>query len=133
MTKQEKNKKRGWCGRTARILRHDATKSEIVLRSKLCDCGFNRHRFQKYFISDEHIFIADFFIIKLGLVIEVDGDYHFSKAQMKKDAIKDRFYLSRKEVKGILRLTDDQALYLSPTELKRIILSIKPKECLVLY
>lgn len=133
MDKMERRRKQGWCGQAAVRLRRDATKSEIVLRRKLCDMGLNRHRFQKFFITEKKIYIADFYIQSLKLIIEVDGGYHFTESQIKIDADKDRFYLNQRDVDKVLRLTDEQALYLSHHEIHDIIKKMKKKEVLILY
>ena len=63
--------------------------------------------FQKMFISDKVSCIADFYLPKYNLVIEIDGLYHkYVKSQRIRDNIKDRFYISRG--KNILRLTNEQ-------------------------
>lgn len=130
--KLERRNTIGWTSRTAVQLRRSATQSEIVFRIKLLDAGFFKFRFQKWWILENDIFITDFFIWKKGIVIEVDGPYHFNSGQMKKDARRDALLLKEKDVKGILRISDDQAYYLKPDEIKKIINSIGHKEILSL-
>lgn len=130
--KLERRNTIGWTSRTAVQLRRSATQSEIVFRIKLLDAGFFKFRFQKWWILENDIFITDFFIWKKGIVIEVDGPYHFNSVQMKKDARRDALLLKEKDVKGILRISDDQAYYLKPDEIKKIINSIGHKEILSL-
>lgn len=131
MTGEERRRKQGWCGYTAKQLRKSATRSEIIFRSKLAELRLD-HRFQKYFIGEERIYIADFFLSKKKIVIEIDGDYHFKSSQIKKDAMKDQFYFNDHRVKGVLRMTNEQAETISCNDLKRIIQGIGHKEILSL-
>lgn len=130
----EHRKKIGWCSRTAKKLRKNITESERALRIKLLDIGFYKHRFQKFFISnDDRIYIADFYLTKKKIVIEVDGGYHFTPEQIEKDSERDKYLLSRKDVKGVLRLNNYQARKLPASKIKQLIDGMKPKECLILY
>ena len=51
---------------------------------------------QKGFIKGNNFCIADFYLPKpYKIVIELDGEYHRSIKQIKRDKVKDRYYRSR--------------------------------------
>jgi len=128
-----KSLRAGWSSRAAIELRKNATKAERVFRIKLLDAGFLKHRFQKIFKNDDHIFIADFFLSKYRIAIEIDGGYHFTQTQIMKDAERERIIMSFREVRGILRLTNEQAISIDPARLHEIITGMNKNECLCLY
>ncbi len=68
------------------------TDSELELIMKLDECKI-KYEFQKYFFTSARSCIADFYIPKYRLVIEVDGGYHSSYRQIVRDAEKDMFYM----------------------------------------
>lgn len=68
------------------------TDSESELMMKLSECKI-KYEFQKYFFTSARSCIADFYIPKYRLVIEVDGGYHSSYRQIVRDAEKDIFYM----------------------------------------
>jgi len=52
--------------------------------------------FQKAFIWGNSFCIADFYLPKPNrTVIEVDGEYHETEKQQRRDYIKDKYYVSR--------------------------------------
>lgn len=77
-------------------LTEKATKSEITLKKKLDELNI-KYIFQKGFIVGEFYCIVDFYIPRPFFVcIEVDGKYHDSPEQKKKDWAKDNYLRSRK-------------------------------------
>lgn len=129
-------KRQSWCSKNASKLRQNATKSELVFQRKLLDAGFFHFRFQKFFKAKSDIFFPDFWL-KLEkrsfVAIEVDGDYHLTKAQQERDALKDKFYLAIRSCKAVLRVTDEIAFSITPEELKRVINGLKQGDVISLY
>lgn len=66
-------------------LKQKATPSEIKMQRILTFLGVN-FKFQKGFYSHDFNFIVDFYIPRGKWAIEVDGDYHNSDEQKRKDA-----------------------------------------------
>ncbi|GLR05122.1 endonuclease [Vibrio hyugaensis] len=64
-------------------------------------------------------YIVDFYCAELSLVIEIDGDSHFSAEGKEKDAMRDAFM----EALGIkvLRFTNEEAMKQTESVLERII------------
>ena len=67
----------------ARELRHNATAAEKILWEKLRNKQLDHYKFRRQ--HPVNLFIADFYCHELKLIIEVDGDYHLSDQQQKKD------------------------------------------------
>ena len=67
----------------AQFLRTVMTKAEVLLWEKLKNNQFDGLKFRRQ--HPVHFYIADFYCHKYKLVIELDGDYHFTQDQMKKD------------------------------------------------
>ena len=73
----------------------NATPHERSVRKLLDQAGY-RYQFQKGFLSGGVMYIADFYLPRpYQLVIEVDGGYHETIDQRKKDADRDRYFHSR--------------------------------------
>src|SRR5690554_91348 len=53
-----------------------------------------------------HIYIVDFYCHELGLIIEVDGEYHNEAAQIKKDT--ERSELLKFQDLNIMRFSNDE-------------------------
>ncbi len=103
-------------------LKNHPTEAEIIFERKLQEIGYN-YRTQKVFIYKGISGIADFWIPSLRVYIEVDGGYHLEEDQKQNDRVKDFVY--RKMNTGILRLTNNQAMYLSIEQIKTLIESKK--------
>jgi len=67
----------------AKLLRENMTQAEKRLWSYLKNKQLKGYKFRRQ--HPLHLFIVDFYFHELGLVIEVDGDYHSEKEQMDKD------------------------------------------------
>jgi very-short-patch-repair endonuclease len=94
----------------ARQLRNNSTLSEIILWKHLKGTqmrGYDFHR-QKPILD----FICDFFCPKLGLCIEIDGQYHLQEVQQAKD--KSRDDAMRKEGIYVLRFPSAAVLQNMP-------------------
>lgn len=71
MDKQTKSKIQSWCSKRAVELRNRSTAAENQIRKKLIEGGLYKHHFQKFFFSESEIYIADFYIHGIKIVIEV--------------------------------------------------------------
>lgn len=88
-------------------LREKATKHELIVKS-LLDSINEYYIFQKGFIKGNFYCIVDFYLPKRKLVIEVDGGYHFSDEQRRKDATRDN-YLKNERGFNVLRISNNAA------------------------
>lgn len=82
-----------------------------------------------------HLFIADFYCHQLQLIIELDGDYHFTKEQILKD--QERTAMLNENGLEVIRFKNDEIinnwdLVLSQIKIKiekmKIQIFSKPKE-----
>jgi very-short-patch-repair endonuclease len=81
--------------RRARLLKRP-TKSELIFKERLESANI-KFMFQKGFIQGDNFCIADFYLPKpLRIIIEIDGNYHGTKEQQKRDLNKDAYYRQRK-------------------------------------
>src|ERR1700752_2662790 len=72
-----------------------ATKSELIFKDRLKKAGI-RFIFQKGFIAKNYHCIVDFYLPKpYKICIEIDGGYHDTEQQKKKDYSKDLYLKSR--------------------------------------
>ena len=67
----------------AKILRENQTKAECILWEKLRNNQLEGIKFRRQ--HPVNLYITDFYCHKYKLIIEVDGKYHFSNEQKKKD------------------------------------------------
>lgn len=67
----------------ARDLRRNATAAEELLWKRLRNKQLDNYKFRRQ--HPVSLYIADFYCHQLKLVIELDGDYHLSSHQRKKD------------------------------------------------
>jgi len=72
-------------------LKYNATYSEKYFRTQLFKHKIP-HDFQHEILSAGQFIIADFFIKRLNLIIEVDGVYHLTQKQKSRDYFKDLHY-----------------------------------------
>lgn len=105
----------------ARELKKHPTLSEIIFERKLQEIG-HQYKSQWPYLYEGFGGICDFYIMKLGICVEIDGGYHLDKDQQQTDRVKDFVY--KKMKKSVLRLTNAQATYLSIEQLKTLIESI---------
>lgn len=75
-------------------------------------------------------YIADFFIPKFNLIIELDGEYHYTPQQKYKDSVRDTLIQNRDYY--ILRI-DNEEVYNKQTVLKKIINYIESNNLHKLY
>lgn len=69
--------------RKAEILRKNMTEAELILWDVLKNRKFNNLKFRRQ--HPIQLFIVDFYCHQLGLVIEIDGEYHQFEQQIKYD------------------------------------------------
>lgn len=69
--------------RKAEILRKNMTEAEMILWDVLKNRKFNNLKFRRQ--HPIQLFIVDFYCHQLGLVIEIDGEYHQFEQQIKYD------------------------------------------------
>lgn len=67
----------------AKKLRENETEAEKLLWEKLRDKRLNGIKFRRQ--HPVNLYIADFYCHKYKLIIEIDGEYHFTKEQIAKD------------------------------------------------
>lgn len=106
ISKVERRIRKSWIGRKAVELRKNSTKYERMFRSLLLDAGFYRHRFQQTFDLEEGIYIADFLINRLNIIVEIDGGYHYNDEQVLKDIDREKHLMSVNWINGMLRISN---------------------------
>jgi very-short-patch-repair endonuclease len=110
--------KQNLCSARVVKMRENPTQAESIFKEKLfAVCGVP-FKFQAGFIKGNAFIIVDFFIPKLKLAIEIDGGYHKTAEQNRKDEWKDAYLLSR----GIrvVRFTNDEAVSLPAAAIARL-------------
>lgn len=108
-------------------LRGRATKAESHARALLARAGVE-FVFQKGFIRDDLYCIVDFYFPRFKVCLEVDGGYHTTEGQRRRDARRDR-YLTRVRGMRIRRLTNEQVLRAkTPEALMRLISLDRPPQ-----
>lgn len=90
------------------LLIKNATKSELEFK-KILDENNIYYIFQKAFIQGNNYVIVDFYLPKLKLCIEIDGGYHNTESQQKRDNNKD-FYLTKQRNFKVLRIKNEEVL-----------------------
>lgn len=83
-----------WIDDTYKALKKSATPSEDRLYNKLHKALGNRIKRQAPFVIDGKVYYADLCIKSLKLIIEVDGGYHNTEEQKKKDSERDKAFTS---------------------------------------
>ncbi|PAU93754.1 hypothetical protein CK503_10895 [Aliifodinibius salipaludis] len=107
-----------------KYLRNNMTKAEVILWSKLKGRNMLNHKFRRqHGIGD---YIVDFYCPELNLVIEVDGESHYTSEGEKHDETRTEF-LNELDV-YILRFTNPQIKQNLEGVLKHIISAIKKLE-----
>lgn len=120
--------------RMANNLRQKVSIGERKIMDVLLEAGYLHHQFQKSFHTDEIMVFADFYIRKpIKLIIEIDGLYHLSAQQQKRDREKDWFYINNKNIDAVLRMTEQQAIEMTPDKFKQLMKSINKGSITVLY
>jgi very-short-patch-repair endonuclease len=85
---------------------NNATKSEIEFK-QLLDENNIYYIFQKAFIQGNNYVIVDFYLPKLKLCIEIDGGYHLTESQQKRDNNKDYYLIKQRNFK-VLRIKNEE-------------------------
>ena len=83
-----------WIDDIYKELKKSSTKSEDKLYNKLHRYLGHRIKRQAPFVINDRVYYADLCIKSLKLIIEVDGGYHNTDAQKKKDAERDKAFAS---------------------------------------
>jgi len=95
-----------------------ATKAELFVKSLLDGMG-EKFIFQKGFYTDKRFFIVDFYMKRRRqLCLEIDGEIH--EQQSDYDARRDA-YLTQVRGFRVLRITNKQALAMTPITLDKLI------------
>lgn len=125
MSKNEKKKyllsdkykdKQRKCAAYCLELKKKATSYEKLFKSKL-SVNKIRHIFQKGFIKGNMFCIADFYLPDIRTVIEIDGEYHDSDNQKKRDKAKDEYYTKERHFK-VIRIKNTDVEYFDVSVLK---------------
>lgn len=99
------------------------TPSESKIKALLDELKID-YEYQSIMGYENTFFILDFYIPKLNVCIEVDGKYHFTEEQLKKDKNRDlQLNLSRK-IKTI-RITNENVNNLTSSDLNKLLIPIK--------
>ena len=103
----------------AEELRKRPTASEVIFERKLKELEITYKSQYPYLVGGLKG-IVDFYLPKHNLLVEIDGGYHETSSQKQTDAIKD-FICEEKLHKKMLRLTNNQAMYLSIEQIQLLI------------
>ena len=95
----------------------NATKSELIFK-ELLDNNNIYYMFQKGFIQGKNYVIVDFYLPKLKLCIELDGGYHETEKQIKRDLNKDNYLINERKFK-VLRIKNEDVLNFNINILKQ--------------
>jgi very-short-patch-repair endonuclease len=115
-----KDKQKTLFGRLKK-LKENATRSELAIKIKLDQLNF-KYIFQKGFIQGDNYCIVDFYLPKPHrIALEIDGGYHLTETQIKRDSNRDA-YLKKRGFK-IIRLTNEIAEKIDNIELEKLLLN----------
>jgi very-short-patch-repair endonuclease len=91
-------------------LKINKTHSEATLYAKMKEIGM-KFKFQKSFYSLDFACIVDFYFTCgfKSFVVEVDGGYHLTDEQKRKDSYRDKWLLLKRNC-IVIRLTNDEVL-----------------------
>jgi very-short-patch-repair endonuclease len=102
--------------------RHNKTPAEKLLRRRLQSWDI-RFKSQK---TINNKYIADFFLYDRHVVLEVDGEYHYTEQQQAYDERRTKFLESLGLT--VVRISNEQVLTTKCLELKELLLSFPVKE-----
>jgi len=74
--------------------------------------------FQKGFIGKFNHVIVDFYLPKHKLCIEIDGGYHNTEEQKKKDTNRDNYLIKMRRFR-VVHLTNEEAISIKQSEITR--------------
>ncbi|MFV5696776.1 UvrD-helicase domain-containing protein [Flavobacterium sp. ZT3R17] len=100
----------------AKEMRKQPTHAEKVLWMELKSKSFEDYKFRQQHLIDD--FIVDFVCLSKKLVVEVDGDYHFTEEQVELD--NNRTITLNKLGYKVIRFTNEQVIKSISEVLKRI-------------
>lgn len=98
------------------VLKQNATDSEMYFRRKLYEYGIE-HEFQRGVIDGEEFIIADYYIKRINLIVEIDGGCHETKKQKIRDYYKDLAYKERGY--NVLRIKNEDITQFDYVELAK--------------
>lgn len=100
--------------------RNNRTSSELYIQSLLSKLPY-KFIPEKGFIKGDYYCFVDFYLPKpLKVCLEIDGGYHNTTKQQARDKRKTKYLESRGF--RVIRLTNEQALGLTPSALEEIII-----------
>jgi very-short-patch-repair endonuclease len=91
-----------------------STPSELKFQKILKSLNI-KYQFQKGFYAGNFSCVVDFYIKNMNICIEIDGGYHTTPEQIKKDKYKDNYLRSRGF--NIVRFTNKEVSTLTPEEI----------------
>lgn len=106
-------------------LEEKATEAEKAFAQILEGRGI-RFDFQHPFHRGESFAIVDFWLQDYGVVVEIDGGYHNTKAQKLKDADRSDYLLKKERIHRVVRFSNEQAMGDEDTILKELARQIVP-------
>lgn len=105
----------------AKVNRNKMTKAESLFWSVAKASGLGQKCRRQYIIGQ---YIVDFFFRSSLLIVELDGEYHFTKEQQEADPIC-QMWLEQQGYK-VLRFKNEEVLYNIDNVIKKIINNFKP-------
>lgn len=110
---------------TARVLklRENATWAEKIFNDKMKQACPVKYKFQRGFIKGGYFAIVDFYVPSRKLCIEVDGEYHNTPEQQRKDKHRDNWLKTVRKL-IVKRITNEQAVKMTLAEIRQFV-SIK--------
>ena len=104
-------------------LHKEELKKKITPAEKYFRGGMNKfkidYQFQKGLIAGDQFMIADFYVPKLHMIVEIDGGYHETYKQQLRDDFKDKYYNERHF--NVLRIKNEEVFTFDYSELAKSI------------
>ena len=111
--------KQSLCSIRRNKLIDNSTQSEITFKNKLDKLNI-KYCYQKGFIAGDNFCIVDFYLPKpYKLCIEIDGGYHNTPIQIRRDKSRTKYLINRGF--KVLRLTNREANSIPLVDLKQLI------------
>ena len=105
----------------AKVNRNEMTKAESLFGSVAKASGLGQKCRRQYIIGQ---YIVDFFFRNSLLIVELDGEYHFTKEQQEAESIR-QMWLEQQGYK-VLRFKNEEVLYNMENVINKIINNFKP-------
>lgn len=86
-------------------MRRNPTEGESIMWNLISNNSFGVHFRRQHIIED---YIADFICLKLKIIIEIDGGYHFSRNQIVKDA--ERTFWLKQNGYEVIRFSNNEVI-----------------------